>query len=64
LDSVIGKKYQVRFRDDLTAGWLNIGLPMTATGLSLSTTDNFIAASQQRFSGVDFAVRVGTAVAE
>jgi sugar lactone lactonase YvrE len=48
-DSVIGKKYQVLFRDGLTAGWSNLGATVTATGLSLSASDNFIAASQQRF---------------
>jgi sugar lactone lactonase YvrE len=48
-DTVIGKKYQVQFRDGLTAGWSNLGSTVKATGLSLSATDNFIAASQQRF---------------
>jgi sugar lactone lactonase YvrE len=48
-DSVIGKKYQVRFRDGLTAGWSSLGSTVTATSLSLSVTDNFLAASQQRF---------------
>jgi sugar lactone lactonase YvrE len=48
-DAIIGKRYQVQFQDSLTAGWSNLGSPLTATGLNMSATDNFIAASQQRF---------------
>ena len=43
-DAVIGKKYQVQFKSDLAAVWTNLGLPQTATGFSLSVTDNAPAA--------------------
>ncbi len=39
-DAVIGKIYQVQFKSDLTAAWSNLGLPQSATGFSLSATDN------------------------
>jgi sugar lactone lactonase YvrE len=41
-DAVIGENYQVQFKNDLAAAWTNLGLPMTATNLSLSAADNFI----------------------
>jgi hypothetical protein len=41
-DAVIGKNYQVQFKNDLTAPWTNLGASMTATNLSLSATDDFI----------------------
>jgi sugar lactone lactonase YvrE len=47
-DAVIGKKYQVQFRDNLAADWSNLGLPATASSLSMSATDNS-GASSQRF---------------
>jgi DNA-binding beta-propeller fold protein YncE len=40
-DSVIGKKYQVQFKTDLTAAaWTNFGPPLTATDFTLSATDS------------------------
>jgi hypothetical protein len=39
-NAVIGKKYQVQFKNDLAAEWTNLGASFTATNLSLSTTDN------------------------
>lgn len=45
-DAVIGKTYQVQFKNDLVSAWTNLGAPMTATNLSLSATDN--AAGPQR----------------
>jgi sugar lactone lactonase YvrE len=45
-DAVIGKSYQAQFTGDLAAGWTNLGMPVTATNLSLSATDN--AAGMQR----------------
>ena len=40
-DTVIGKKYQVQFKSDLTAtAWTNLGAPMTATDSTLSATDS------------------------
>ena len=47
-DAVIGKKYQVQFRDNWAADWSNLGLTVTATSLSLSATDNS-GAGPQRF---------------
>jgi sugar lactone lactonase YvrE len=41
-DAVIGKNYQVQFKNDLPAAWSNLGASVTATNLSMSTTDNFI----------------------
>jgi sugar lactone lactonase YvrE len=39
-DVVIGKNYQVQFKDDLTAAWTNLGSVQTATNLNLTATDN------------------------
>jgi DNA-binding beta-propeller fold protein YncE len=39
-DAVIGKKYQVQFKTDLSAAWTNLGSAATATGLNLSATDS------------------------
>ena len=39
-DTVIGKTYQVQFKNDLAAAWTNLGASATATSLSLSATDN------------------------
>ena len=40
-DTVIGKKYQVQFKSDLTAAaWMNLASPLTATGFTLGATDN------------------------
>jgi len=47
-DAVIGKKYQVQFRDNLAADWSNLGLPVTAASLSMSSTDKS-GAGLQRF---------------
>jgi hypothetical protein len=47
-DAVIGKKYQVQFRNDLSAAWSNLGSPAVATNLNLSATDNAAGASPQR----------------
>ena len=47
-DAVIGKKYQVQFRDNLAADWSNLGVPATAGNLSMSATDNN-GAGPQRF---------------
>jgi sugar lactone lactonase YvrE len=41
-DAVIGKNYQVQFKNDLTAAWTNLGAFVTATNLNLSVTDDFI----------------------
>lgn len=46
--AVIGKQYQVQFKNDLAAAWSNLGSPVTATNLSLSATDNAAGASPQR----------------
>jgi hypothetical protein len=46
-DTVIGKNYQVQFKNDLTAAWTNLGATVTATNLSLSVTDNATGASKQ-----------------
>jgi streptogramin lyase len=45
-DAVIGKSYQVQFKTDLSAAWMNLGSPLTAAGLDLSATD---AAGGTRF---------------
>lgn len=47
-DAVIGKNYQVQFKDDLSAAWFNLGAAVTATGLSLSATDNSTGAGGLR----------------
>jgi sugar lactone lactonase YvrE len=39
-DAVIGKNYQVQFKNDLAAAWTNLGATVTATNLSMSATDN------------------------
>jgi sugar lactone lactonase YvrE len=46
--AVVGKQYQVQFKDDLTAAWSNLGSPVTATNLNLSATDTAAAGSPQR----------------
>lgn len=45
-DAVIGKTYQVQFKNDLAAAWTNLGAAVTATNSRLKTTDD--AVSQQR----------------
>jgi len=45
-DAVIGKKYQVQSKSDLTAAWLNFGPPLTATDFSLSATDNSVTGTK------------------
>ncbi|MEJ0088158.1 MAG: hypothetical protein WDM80_00145 [Limisphaerales bacterium] len=45
-DAVIGKNYQVQFKNGLAAVWANLGASMTATNLILSVTD--IATVEQR----------------
>jgi NHL repeat len=45
-DAVIGKKYQVQFKNELAAEWTNLGASITATNLSLSATDNTGASPQ------------------
>jgi sugar lactone lactonase YvrE len=47
-DAIIGKNYQVQFKNDLTAAWTNLGVPVTATNLSLSATDNATGGNKQR----------------
>jgi NHL repeat-containing protein len=47
-DAVIGKIYQVQFKNDLAAAWTNLGASVTATNLSLSATDNATAGGNQR----------------
>jgi len=47
-DAVVGKKYQVQFKEDLAAAWSNLGSPATATNLNWSATDNFTGANRQR----------------
>jgi streptogramin lyase len=39
-DTVIGKSYQVQFKTNLSATWINLGSPVTASALSLGATDN------------------------
>jgi len=40
-DAILGKKYQVQFKTDLSAAaWTNMGSALTATNLSLNATDN------------------------
>jgi sugar lactone lactonase YvrE len=39
-DAVIGKQYQVQFKNDLAAAWTNLGASVTATNLNLNATDN------------------------
>ena len=45
-DAVIGKTYQVQFKDDLTATWTNLDPPVQATGLTLTVTDQSATASR------------------
>jgi sugar lactone lactonase YvrE len=47
-DTVIGKNYQVQFKDDLTAAWTNLGSVQTANSLNLSATDNSAGAGSLR----------------
>jgi len=47
-DAVIGKNYEVQFKNDLTAAWTNLGTSVTATNFSLSAKDNATAGSNQR----------------
>ena len=47
-DAIIGKTYQVQFKNDLTAAWTDLDSSVTATNLSLSATDNATGGSQQR----------------
>ena len=46
--AVVGKQYQVQFKDDLAAAWSNLGLPVMATNLNLSATDNATNGDKQR----------------
>jgi len=39
-DSVIGKKYQVQSKADLTAAWTDLSPAMTAADHTLTATDN------------------------
>ena len=39
-ETVIGKTYQLQVRETLTADWINLGTPLTATNLSLEVTDS------------------------
>lgn len=39
-DAVIGRRYQAQFKEGLTAAWSNLGSAVTASGLSLSATNN------------------------
>ena len=47
-EAVIGRGYQVQFRDSLSAAWQNLGSPLTATALTTSQADTS-AASGTRF---------------
>jgi sugar lactone lactonase YvrE len=47
-DAVIGKKYQVQFKNDLKTAWTNLNAPVTATNLSLSVTDIAAGGKKQR----------------
>jgi hypothetical protein len=47
-DTVVGKKYQVQFKENLAATWTNLGSPLQAAGLNLNASDNFFSASSQR----------------
>ena len=47
---VAGQSYQLEYKDDLTAPtWTPLGSPVTGTGGTLTTTNNFGAASQRYF---------------
>ena len=39
-ETVVGKGYQVQFKDTLTAGWQNLGSSVTATALAATQTDS------------------------
>ena len=39
-DAVIGKQYQVQFKNDLAAAWANLDASVMATNLNLNATDN------------------------
>ena len=48
-DSIIGRKYQVQCRDAFdSAGWRDLGAPLTATDLTASQTDPAAGLSAQR----------------
>jgi len=47
-EAVVGKTYQVQFKTDLAAPWMNLGSALTAEDFSLSATDTTTAGSQQR----------------
>ena len=47
-DSIIGKKYQVEYQADAAGPWNDLGPPATATGFSLSATDNTWGGGPQR----------------
>jgi hypothetical protein len=47
-DAVIGKNYQVQFKDDLTAAWTNLGPVQPATGSILTMTDNSAGSANVR----------------
>jgi sugar lactone lactonase YvrE len=46
-DAVIGKNYQVQFKNNPAAAWANLGESVTATNLSMSATDNSGIGPQQ-----------------
>lgn len=39
-NTVIGKKYQVQFKDAVTSAWSDVGAPITATNSTAGLTDN------------------------
>ena len=42
-DAVIGKKYQLQFKTNLSTAWANLGYAVTATNLSVSATDSVVS---------------------
>ena len=39
-ESVVGRSYQVQFKDSLTTGWQNLGASVTANALAVIQTDS------------------------
>lgn len=46
-ESIVGRSYQLQFRDSATAAWQNLGSSVTASALSASQTDAALAASSR-----------------
>ncbi len=48
-EAVIGRSYQVQFKDGLTAAWQNLGGPLTATTLAAAQADSSAGPAAPRF---------------